>query len=759
MNKAITDGITFQPTPFSAGLGVWSSGDGTPGSDTYAQSGSGAFVSADADFAGCLEVLHSAAVTKLRYMVETPILPGCYLRITARVKAVAGALPTVRIAGWAGVAGGAPAAGLPGHAPEVALTGYGEVVELTAIVGTGPRMGVDLIWPTADYGHFGLDLTGATGGLVRIDDIEIEDVTSIFTRDLIAMVDVRDYGAVGDGVTDDADAFDAADAAAGGRLVVVPQGEFFLGRSVTMQSEMRFEGRIVQAQQHRFILQREYHFESYLDAFGEEELAFKKAYQALINFADHESLDLCGRRVTLSAPVDMQACDPDKTRFETRRVIRNGQFEPIDGAAWDPGVAMMTGSYDPGDPYTISGLAQAGSIETGALVTGNGVGREVYVTAVDAGAGRVTLSQPLYGAAASQSYTFTRFRYLLDFSGYEKFSQFVLADIEFQGAGIASGIMMAPAGFTFHIRDCFLNRPRDRGVTSPGAGCQGMMIDRCQFISDEQSVPAPQRVSIGFNANANDIKIRDNRCSRFRHFGVIAGTGNLISGNHWFHGDSEPDGVRLGGIVLTSLNPITLVTANYCDNSFIEWTNEHSQEPDWNAQFSFGGLTITGNVFLAIDVARWFSFLVVKPYGSGHYLNGLSVTGNVFRAISGTIDRVEAVDDSIAGLDMAQAQGVVFSGNTFHNIEEPCANPAYLVHDQNTAATTWTLDPGTALPFGGQVRGVDGATAEGALKSSSNATVHAVPYTEGGTSSGRLIWPQALKGRVRARLRMDAPAA
>lgn len=35
MNKAITDGVVLMPTPFAAGLDVWSSGDGTPGSDTY----------------------------------------------------------------------------------------------------------------------------------------------------------------------------------------------------------------------------------------------------------------------------------------------------------------------------------------------------------------------------------------------------------------------------------------------------------------------------------------------------------------------------------------------------------------------------------------------------------------------------------------------------------------------------------------------------------------------------------------------------
>src|SRR5690554_3461503 len=102
MNKAITEGLAFMPTPFAAGLSVWSSGNGTPGSDTYAGAGGGTFIPADQDFGGSLEIVKSASVQKIRYMGDTPILPGCYLRVTARVKAVSGTLPSVRIAGWAG---------------------------------------------------------------------------------------------------------------------------------------------------------------------------------------------------------------------------------------------------------------------------------------------------------------------------------------------------------------------------------------------------------------------------------------------------------------------------------------------------------------------------------------------------------------------------------------------------------------------------------------------------------------------------------
>ena len=761
MNKAITDGIVFQPLPFSAGLGVWASGDGTPGSDTYAISGSGVFVAADADFAGCLEVLKTDPITKVRYMGETPILPGCYLRVTAKLKAISGPMPAVRISGWAGQAGGAPAVGLPAFGPATQLTNYGQVGEISAIIGTGDRTGVDMVWAGAHYGHFGIDLTGPTGGVVRLDDIRIEDASSVFMRDILAIVDVRDYGAKGDGLTDDSAAFEAADAAANGRTVIIPAGDYLLAESVTMENHIKCEGRILQAASERFILQRGYNFDAYLDAFKDEETAFKKAYQALINFADHESLDLCGRRISLSEPVDMQACDPSRDRYETRRVIRNGQFQPISGAAWDDDVVTSQGTYAAANDTTLTNVTNIASIPVGALVTGNGVGREIYVTSVDVPAKTLKLSNALFDAEGSQVFTFTRFKYLLDFSRYTKFSQFVLDDIEFQGLGEASCIMLAPEGFTFHIRDCFINKPKNRGITSPGWGCQGMMIDRCQLISAEQSVPVAGRISIGFNANANDVKIRDNRTSKFKHFCVLAGSGSLISGNHWFHGDDEVNGVRKGGIVITSPNPKTIFTGNYCDNNFIEWTNEHSSEPALGAQFSFGGLTITGNMFTTNDVAPWFHFIVIKPYGAGHYINGFAVLGNVFRSLNGKIDRVEHVDTTFANLDYSRTRGLEFRGNTFHNVEEPVANPAALVHEQATASATWLIPTGTALPFAGHARYVEAVLPDGPITTAGGSPVHVMPWAEGQQGADKrsvhLNWGGAVKGTVRYQVRMDSP--
>ncbi|KIN75024.1 hypothetical protein Z945_2923 [Sulfitobacter noctilucae] len=761
MNKAITDGVVLMPTPFAAGLDVWSSGDGTPGSDTYENATNGLFVAADPDFSGSLELLKTQNTQKLRFMGETPLQPGCYLRISARVKAISGNLPSVRIGGYPARGNGSRVNGLPEFSTFTTLESYGEVVEISAIVGSGLRGGVDLVWGTEPiYGHFGIDLVGPNGGIIRVDDIQIEDVTSVFLRDMISTVDVVDYGAIGNGTTDNTAAFEAANAAANGRTVYVPSGVFRLQNNITIDTPVKFEGRVVMPGTAVLLLRRNFDLPTYIEAFEDEELAFKKAFQALLNNADHDALDMGGRKVNITEPLDMQLTVPGTNSYATRRVIRNGQLEAAAGSAWDTEVYTSAATYSADDARTLTSVNNVASIPIGSLVEGTGVGREVYVRDKNLARQEITLNKPLYDAEGRQNFTFRRFKYLIDFSGFNLLSKFVMADIEFQCNDRCSAIMLARGGITFHVRDCFISRPSDRGITSVGTGCQGMMLDRNQFLSAEDALDVPARRSIGFNVNQNDAKIRNNRATRFRHFGLLGGSNNIFTGNHFFQGDGVTNGVRSGGIILASNSVGTVISNNYIDNCFIEWTNEHDPNPAFTSGFSFSALSVVDNMFLSGDVAPWFSYIVVKPHGAGHFLNGVSIIGNRYRSLNGFIDRVDRVDTTFADLDMTRCKNVMMEGNSYLGVTIQPSNPATIDYTQSTEDDAWVIDAADELPFGGQAVQVDSVMALGPIRNASNVRQYNMPYVD--TSRGpdrdqiQVVWPGAVRGRILATVRMDS---
>ncbi len=762
MNKAITDGLVLMPPAFAAGLNLWSREDGTPGSASWQGQANAVLVPADADFGGCVEITKTTTLSKLRSYAQTPIQPGLYLRVTARVKAISGNLPTVRVAGWAGRANGTNVTTAPQTGPETTLTAYGQVVTITAIVGTGNRQGNDMVWGTTPvYGHFGIDLTGPNGGVVRIDDITIEDVTEVFHRKMMDWIDVRDYGAIGNGVADDAAAFVAADLDAQGRSVLVSAGTYFLGSTVQFNAGVRFEGTVTMPASARLVCTRNYDIDTYEAAFGNEETGFRRGLQALFYFTDHTTFDLRGRRVLLSAPVDVAAV-AGLASLVQRRVLAHGQLEAATSTAWDTQTVTSVCTYTPtANPNILTAVANIANVPVGARISGTGVGREIYVTSKNTGAGTVELSRPLWGAAGTRTLTFERYRYMLDFSGFSTLSRFEILDMEFQCEGRASAIMLPVAGTVFRLSDCVVNRPKDRAITSTGTGCQGIIIDQCQFLSNEQSVAAQDRTTVALNVNANDAKIRDCRIVRFATFAVMGGNGNMFIGNHFFQGDDQPLGVRRAGIVFASTNVKSEITGNYIDNCFIEWTNEQDQAPTFSSGFSFGGLTVVGNIFTVNDVAPAFRWIVVTPYGAGHFLNGVTINDNVFRTVNTNIDRVEGVDTTFATLDYSRFRNVLMESNTFNGVNQMTFSPVMIEHNQATAADTWVVDGGDYLPFGGRARNVQAIVAEGPITTAANAANGAMPYVlvEQGTGGRQvhLKWPTALRGRAHVTIRVDNP--
>lgn len=758
MNKAITQGLVLMPPPFSAGLALWSREDGRPGQGSYAGQPNAAFVPADQDFAGCLELQKTLSLQKLRCFQQIPFQPGLYLRVTARVKAISGPLPSVRIAAWAGNSGGSNVASAVQTGPSVALTSYGQVVTVSAILASGNRTGVDMTWGTGPvYGHMGLDLTGPTGGVVRIDDIEIEDVTAIFHSEMFDWIDVRDYGALGDGVTNDWAAFDAADTAAAGRTVVVSPGSYYLASHFTFDNPVKFEGTLVMPPSQRLSCTRDYNLNTYAAAFGSELEGFRRALQVLFYFTDHNTLDLNGRRVELTGPIDVAALT-GLTAFGQRRVLSNGVLTVAPGSAWDTQTVTSVASYSTATPTRLSGVANIAAIPIGARISGTGVGREVYVASKNIGAGTLELSQPLWGGNGTRTYTFRLFKYMLDFSGFQDLWRFEISDMEFSCASVCSAVSLPYAGSLFRFDRCTFQTPRNKAITSIKGGCQGMVVEGCLFNGGG---PNPPDDIIGFNVNANDSKIRNNRSAYLAHFGIFAGGSHIVMGNHLFPDSRTASPMRRAGFIFTTPNVRGFVIGNYIDHHFIELSNEYDENPNSGSSYTFGGLTISGNLFLYADPSPAFRFITVSPKGSGHSLNGLVVSNNVFRSSQAALERVEMVDTSNGTLNTGSFRNVVFANNTFTGVSQATVSPIYVEHTQNTASATWVVDATAYLPFTGRSRNVEAVVLEGPLRNAANVVQWAQPYVEVEQGAGnRLVnlqWPSAVKGRAMVTVRCDNP--
>lgn len=91
-------------------------------------------------------------------------------------------------------------------------------------------------------------------------------------------VDVRDYGAKGDGVTDDRAAFDAADTAALGKTVVVSPGNYYIASHLTFENPVEFQGSITMPAQMRLSCTRNFNLDTYTAAFGANWQASKKRF-------------------------------------------------------------------------------------------------------------------------------------------------------------------------------------------------------------------------------------------------------------------------------------------------------------------------------------------------------------------------------------------------------------------------------------------------------------------------------------------------
>ncbi|WP_438992104.1 hypothetical protein [Lentibacter sp.] len=172
-------------------------------------------------------------------------------------------------------------------------------------------------------------------------------------------------------------------------------------------------------------------------------------------------------------------------------------------------------------------------------------------------------------------------------------------------------------------------------------------------------------------------------------------------------------------------------------------------------------MNISNNIFLASHVAPWFSYIIVKPHGTGHFINGLNVQGNFFRIIGGTIERVERIDTSFADFNFGRMRNVNWRENMYNSIDVATVNPLVHTHTQTSESDTWVVSGSPQLPFGGWVRKVDSVVAEGPIRNAVNVKRFDMPYVEvsKGTNNDEVHvnWDQPVRGDIVVSMRMDTP--
>ena len=88
-------------------------------------------------------------------------------------------------------------------------------------------------------------------------------------------------------------------------MILVPSGVFRLTSDVSINNRIRFEGTVSMPANRKLTLTRNFDLDTYGQAFGSEIEGFKRALQALFYFTDHVTLDLSGRRVDMTEPIDV----------------------------------------------------------------------------------------------------------------------------------------------------------------------------------------------------------------------------------------------------------------------------------------------------------------------------------------------------------------------------------------------------------------------------------------------------------------------
>lgn len=558
-------------------------------------------------------------------------------------------------------------------------------------------------------------------------------------------VDVRAFGAAGDGKADDSAAFERAAASAGPGGIVVPEGLFRLARDVVLDVPVSCAGRIEQPPGCRLVLRRNLDYPSYAAAFGPE-AALERAVAGLLAAEGPASLDLRGERIALDRPLDV-ARWAGPLAAGGRKTIRNGTIAAAPGPGWEIEDLRSRARFDPARPGMLSGVAEIERIRPGAAVTGPGLGRGLLVGAIDRETQRARLSRPGWGDADFALYTFRRTGYALDFSGLERLGELGLEDIRLELGDLAGGVLLPARHGRLRATRLAVCAPSGAGLAALG-GDGDLDLDQCRVES------GAAEGALGVSGAGARLRLAGCVFEGFGVAAILGGRGNLVTGCRFAGGGTG----RATALLVTRRDARLQAVGNAFDGCGIDWTDEHEPRFDTGRKAGFGGLGLLGNAFEASDVAAHESWLILRAHRRAQPIRDLAVIGNSFAAWGGGAARAETVCATGAPLDLADMRGINWHGNVCRGVEHPAANPVTREFAVKIPLRVWTLAPRPLLPFGAvpvdvvSVVGID-------LRSASGEPVRDSPAAEIAPETGRvrLRFARPVSGRVRVTLRCDRP--
>ena len=430
--------------------------------------------------------------------------------------------------------------------------------------------------------------------------------------------------------------------------------------------------------------------------------ALAAAFKDFFSSNGSATLDLEGLTLNLNRPMDVAAAAGRKKSSAFQR-ITNGI---ITASADMPNKVVTKQGQFKAQAKTIT-LADTKDIVRGMHIAGPGLARETYVTAVNS-ATEITINTYAISAQRNQQYTFTKFSYILDFSGFDQLSRLNIDHVNFLLKGMASGIMLGTDGIGNHIENNWFVDPKNRGITDFNTGARGISINSNEMTTTAEAYQNPERYPVAITISHNDSKIRSNRIAQFRHSIVIHGGGALIIGNHWWQGaaDTIP---RTAGLIFTGRRVKGLVDGNYIDNCWIELSNESAAANTT----PIGRISIVGNHFTNAwrhaDVAK-FSWIRIAPYTVNAPVAGILVSGNTFISLKTFALRAESVDNTNGSIDLTKLEDVYFTNNTWEKVLNKTFNPITAIKEvpKGSETATFNFQTENQVPFGAQINSVTG---------------------------------------------------